>query len=376
MNHVFNVPIKYLHNNNEYVEFWKKYFNEYPLLDSDRFEIYIDFPFCKSICKFCVFGSCKYSDYKNQIKDYENAVLSLIKDMKDVIPKRINNIYFGGGTPSLWSKEALVEIASTIPGYHQANTRMLECHPADINDEFLNFIINDIDIKTVSIGIQSFDYDSNIAQHRIPADIDVIKHAVKVLHQHGRYVNIDIVALFNYDGDKGWETYKKDMKILMEDIKPDDISSSPNFRSPKYYAKVIEYRKIIKGILDEHPDYTLEHNESLSTNIKDIIQYGEEIYHMRTKEYHEFFNNCRIGILDSNIDVIKENVVMPFGGVRPGHNSIGRLGKIYTDIYSGYDFSRHKLVHQVQPTRIVPPYKDGDNIPIIKIGNCSIDTNL
>ena len=38
MNHVFNTPIKYLHNNNEYVEFWKKYFNEYPLLDSDRFE--------------------------------------------------------------------------------------------------------------------------------------------------------------------------------------------------------------------------------------------------------------------------------------------------------------------------------------------------
>ena len=62
MNHVFNAPIKYLHNNNEYVEFWKKYFNEYPLLDSDRFEIYIDFPFCKSICKFCVFGSCKYYD--------------------------------------------------------------------------------------------------------------------------------------------------------------------------------------------------------------------------------------------------------------------------------------------------------------------------
>lgn len=366
----------YLHNNKEYVEFWKRYFDEYPLLDSDRFEIYIDFPFCRSICKFCVFGSCKYTDYKDSIKHYENAVISLISDMKDIIPRRINNIYFGGGTPSLWSRKALIEIANIIPAYHKANTRTIECHPVDINNDFLMFLINDINIKTVSIGIQSFDYDSNIAQHRIPADIDTIRNAVKLLHQHGKFVNIDIVALFNYDDEIGWDLFKKDIKILIEDIKPDDICSSPNFRVPNYYSKVVRYREILKEIVNKYPEYSLEHPDSISTDISDIIRYGEEPYHLRTKEYHNFFNNCKVGIMDSNLDVIKNNVIMAFGGSRLGHNSISRLGKIQYDIYSGYDFMRNKLIHQVQPTKIIPPYKDGDDIPSIRIGNCSIDTSL
>ena len=50
----------YLHNNEKFVEYWKKYFEEYPLKDTDRFEIYIDFPFCRSICKFCVFFIFSY----------------------------------------------------------------------------------------------------------------------------------------------------------------------------------------------------------------------------------------------------------------------------------------------------------------------------
>lgn len=367
---------RYLHNNDEFVEYWKKYFDEYPLEDDDRFEIYIDFPFCRSVCKFCVFGSNLINEHKDHIHEYEDAVVSLIQDMKDVFPNRVNNIYFGGGTPTLWSRESLLKIKNSIPTYDSANTRTIECHPIDLTEEYLMFLINDMNIKTVSIGVQSFDHESNIMQNRIPGDIEKIKNAIQLLHDHDRYVNIDVVALFNYDNEKGWDIFREDLRILLEDLQPDDICSSPNFRVPDYYNKSIIYRNILKDVLNKYPKYTLEHSDSISTDIIDIVRYGEEPYHLRTKEYHEFFNVCRVGIMDSNPDVIKNNIVIGFGGSVNGHSAISRLGKIKMDISSGYSFERHRMRHIVTPTTIVPPYNGEGAVPTIKIGNCTIDSNI
>ena len=88
---------------------------------------------------------------------YTDAIVSLVSDMKDVFPHRINNVYFGGGTPSLWPREALLKIIDNIPAYNNACTRTIEAHPFDLTDDWLNFVINEMNIKTVSIGIQSFD---------------------------------------------------------------------------------------------------------------------------------------------------------------------------------------------------------------------------
>ena len=364
----------YLHNNESFIQYWKKYFEEYPLSDNDRFEIYIDFPFCRSICKFCVFGSCTIGEYKDQIKNYTDSLVSLISDMKDVFPHRINNVYFGGGTPSLWPREELLKIINNIPEYHNACTRTIEAHPIDLTDDWLDFVINDLNIKTVSIGVQSFDLKSNKDQNRIPVDINKVKHAVEVLHNHGRYVNIDIVALFNEDSEHGWNTFQDDLEIAY-DIHPDDICSSPNFRVSNYYDKSIRYRKILVDFLNEHPDYVIEHESSLSMNIDDVIDFGEEPYHLRIHEYHKFFNSCRVGILDTRANVVNENIIMAFGGSN-GHNGVSMAGKKLERIYSYFNFDRNKLIHEVRDITVSSEYKHGDKVPIVRIGNCNIDTNI
>ena len=364
----------YLHNNEKFCDYWKKYFEKYPITDNDRIELYIDFPFCRSICKFCVFGSCIISEYKYQIQKYADSVVSLVEDMKDIFPNRINNIYFGGGTPSLWPRESLKKIVNNIPAYHNANTITIETHPADLTEDWLNFVVNDLSVKTVSIGIQSFDIQANKNQHRIPADIDKVKWAVDYLHEHRKFVNIDVVALFDEDNEEGWEIFKRDLEITA-DIHPDDICSSVNFRVPNYYGKSIRYREMLKEFLTNHPEYVIEHDYSLSTNMEDIINYGEEPYHLRTHNYNEFFNNCRVGILDAKPDIIKENIIIGFGG-SPAHGAISSAGKNFERIYSYYDFNSNKLIHQVSDIKITPNYQDGGTVPHVRIGNCNIDTNF
>ena len=366
----------YLHNNIEFVDYWKRYFDKYPLQDTNRFEIYIDFPFCRSLCKFCAFGTNIFNDYKDRIKLYEDAVISIINDMKDIIPSKIDLIYFGGGTPPLWSRESLKEIASIIPGYNNATCRTMEVHPIDLTDEFLDFIINDINIKTISIGIQSFDLESNKMQNRIPCDINKLKHAIDILHKNNRYVNIDIVALFNYYDEHGWDIYRDDMEIAINELHPDDICSIPNFRVPKYYVKSIRFREILKDITEKYPEYKLEHSEALSTNINDIISYGEEPYHLlRNDGFYDFYRKYKVA-MDSNVDILKNNIIMGFGGSINNHTAISRLGIIQEDINSYFDFKRNRIIHRVKATRTISKY-DGKGIPpSIRICNCEIDPTI
>lgn len=364
----------YLHNNESFINYWKKYFEEYSFEDDHRFEIYIDFPFCRSICEFCVYGSNTINQYKDKINFYNESVISLVSGMKNVFPNKINNIYFGGGTPSLWDRSSLLEIIDNIPGYSNANTRTIEVHPIDLNDDWLNFVINDLNIKTVSIGIQSFDAVSNKDQSRVKANIDVVKHAVDLLHQHGKYVNIDIVALFSPNVENGWEVFERDLELVYN-IHPDDICSSVNFKVDNYYNKTVKYREILKKFLDTHKDYVIEHPYSLSTNIDDIISYGEEPYHLRTHEYHDFFNSCRVGILDTKPEIVNQNTIIAFGG-SSGHNSISMAGKKGEYINSYYSFDKQHMIHRVRKININNGYKPGDSVPIVHVGNYNIDNKV
>jgi hypothetical protein len=364
----------YLHNDGEFIEYWKRYFNEYPITDDTKFELYIDFPFCRSICKFCAFGSNKYYEYKDKIKIYEDSVVSLVQNMKDVFPVKMDQIYFGGGTPSLWNKDALIEIINNIPGYHNTTNISFEVHPIDLTDEFLSFLINDMDIKRLSIGIQSFDLKSNKQQNRIPYDIDKLKKAIDIFHENDRYANIDIVALFNYDNDMGWDIYVDDMNKCINELKPDEICSIPNFRVDKYYLKSIKFRELLKDIVLSTDEYSLEKDSSLSLNIGDIIDYGEEPYHLlKNGSYRDFFINSKV-VMDSNIDIVKNNIVMGLGGCN--HSSISRLGPIQEDILSTFDFIRNKFIYKVSKTNIIQSYKETKHVHRIKVGKCTIDPSI
>lgn len=72
--------------------------------------------------------------------------------------RRIKTIYFGGGTPSLLTKDELTQILNTISGRFAIDNDVeisLEANPDDITVDNLE-IWRDVKINRLSIGIQSF----------------------------------------------------------------------------------------------------------------------------------------------------------------------------------------------------------------------------
>lgn len=297
----------------ELVEFWKQYFQEHPQNEKQHIQLYIHYPWCRQICKFCVFGQCKYADYKDIIPDYEQAMIRQLEKMNDVffLQARPSSIYFGGGTASLWKPETMVKIADTIYCYDTIPFKEAELHPADINMDVLGIYSGRMGFDRISIGIQSFDRQSNLDQNRIPPDINLLMNIIPYLQKRETMVNIDLVALFNGDDPSNWNIFRRDLDIAADVLIPDSIFAEPNFRSKDFYRNSIEFRKILTTFLNDHPEYSITNKDALSVNYDRIIQYRDLPYELMLTAIAPSQDISR----DEFIDQRKNEIIIGLGGI-------------------------------------------------------------
>lgn len=118
--------------------------------------IYIHIPFCKQACTYCNFHFSTNLDLQN---DFTAALLREIELRQAYIQgEMIETIYFGGGTPSILSSEALQQILDSVSGHFKIvpNPEItLETNPDDINPARLQDW-REAGINRLSIGVQSF----------------------------------------------------------------------------------------------------------------------------------------------------------------------------------------------------------------------------
>ena len=260
----------------DFVEFWYQYFQDHPQQQGQHIQLYIHYPWCRQICKFCVFGQCKQSDYKDIIPEYVEAMIRQLDKLNKIFFNHVcpSSIYFGGGTASLWTPEAMGRIAKTIFCYHRIDYKEAELHPADINPDILKLYTDTMDFDRVSIGIQSFDRKINLSQNRYQPNIDSLRFDIRYLQEREVDVNIDLIAF------SSWDIFRKDLDITADIIQPNSIFAEPNFKSENFYQDSIRFRSILGQFLHDHPEYSITNKDALSTSYEDIIGYRDLPYEM------------------------------------------------------------------------------------------------
>ncbi len=118
--------------------------------------IYIHIPFCRKACTYCNFHFSTNLDRKNE---FLQSLLKEIELRKDFLSeKKIQSIYFGGGTPSVLSKSELLSIFEKLSEYYDLNHLLevsLEANPDDLTEDYIKDL-SETPIDRLSIGIQSF----------------------------------------------------------------------------------------------------------------------------------------------------------------------------------------------------------------------------
>ena len=111
-------------------------------------------------------------------------------------PTHLHTVYFGGGTPSLFTTELEPLFVSLSP-YIAAETEItIEANPQDINRAKMTYW-RDLGINRLSIGVQTFAPEQLKFLHRIHTAHQG-RLAVSLAHEFFPYVSIDMIYGFPY----------------------------------------------------------------------------------------------------------------------------------------------------------------------------------
>jgi hypothetical protein len=297
--------------------------------------------------------------------------------MDDIISSRdVYEIYFGGGTASLWSFENEIKIPTIISNYDKIKRRISETHPYELTKERIDFMINKMKFNVISIGIESFDRDACISQHRIPADIDKLKEAVNEIRANGVYINMDIVAMFNGDEEKNWDIFKRDLQIAADVFHPDTLSTSPNYKSSDYYGISIKFREILREFHDKYPEYRHERGDSIySTNYEDIIAFSGDTYKFHLADYEKaMISNYYLRDDMTQHEIVNNDIVIGFGGYK-NCQAISRTptNRVIRSYYNPFD---DEFIHELT-NEDMNSYRDAESeedlySKVVRIGTYSV----
>ncbi|MCQ2351163.1 MAG: radical SAM family heme chaperone HemW [Paludibacteraceae bacterium] len=184
--------------------------------------IYVHIPFCKKRCTYCNFYST-VNTYN--IDDYVTAICTEAKNRLNI--DKFETLYFGGGTPSLLSKEQINRIYHTLASnYNLTNLKefTIECNPDDITTDFISNI-QQTKVNRISIGVQSFDNKILTFINR-RHDAAKAKDAVSNLQKAG-YKNISIDLIYGIPGQtlESWtETVNQALALKVQHISAYNLS--------------------------------------------------------------------------------------------------------------------------------------------------------
>jgi putative oxygen-independent coproporphyrinogen III oxidase len=121
--------------------------------------LYVHIPWCVRKCPYCDFNSHEASGEIPEQAYIEALIVDLETDLKWVQGRKLHSIFFGGGTPSLFSGKAIGEIlrvAEELIGFEADIEITLEANPGTIEQQrFADF--RESGVNRLSIGVQSFD---------------------------------------------------------------------------------------------------------------------------------------------------------------------------------------------------------------------------
>ena len=281
--------------------------------------IYLHIPFCKQACNYCDFH---FSTSMKMKVDFVKAIIQEIELRKDVFANKfISSIYFGGGTPSLLSKEELDMIFEKLYKSFTIDADAeitLEANPDDLNfDKILQ--LKDTPINRLSIGVQSFRDEDLKYMNRAHTAIEAL-NSIKMAQDVG-FQNITIDLIYGTPGmsNEDWKyNLRKSFALNLPHIS--SYALTVEEKTPLYYqilkkniGPVDEQQSAdqFKILMDEMLRYGYEQYE-ISNFCKDNSYSKHNSSYWKKDHYlglgpsaHSYFGNSRLWNVSNNVKYIK-----------------------------------------------------------------------
>ena len=179
----------------------------------DKLGLYLSIPFCRSKCTYCNFASGVYP-----ASEHDRYVQRLIDEMRGAtkwsenlgvdLPRDIDTIYLGGGTPSLLDPDLVERLFAAIRSEFRVQSDAeitVECAPGQLADATLGALARS-GVNRVSLGVQSF-IDREAQQSGRLHSRTIVLDDIRRLRAAGiSNINLDLIAGLAGQTFASWQT--------------------------------------------------------------------------------------------------------------------------------------------------------------------------
>ncbi|WP_243343744.1 radical SAM protein [Anaerococcus sp. AGMB09787] len=183
--------------------------------NSEDFSIYINIPFCPTRCDYCSYPTLVGANH-----DKGEYIDKLIYEMENIdLPRELDAIYIGGGTPSYLKANDLSRLLDAINKRFTYKEFTFEAGREDTLDRKKIEILKESGVQRISLNPQTFNTDIAKMAGR-PYNLDHFLKIYEKAYDLGFIINTDfIVGLVGEDS----ELFKKNFEILKR-LRPHNLT--------------------------------------------------------------------------------------------------------------------------------------------------------
>jgi oxygen-independent coproporphyrinogen III oxidase len=179
---------------------------------ADSLGVYISVPFCKAKCTYCnfasgVFGAPRMDAYVDRLcAEIHAAHLDWANGHGIDLPRRMDTLFFGGGTPSLLSAAQMQRIFAALRCEFEvlpAAEITLECAPGQLDAETLDELLRQ-GMNRVSFGVQSFVDREAAAVARLHTREICLAEIERMRTAGVSNINVDLIAGLPHQTASSW----------------------------------------------------------------------------------------------------------------------------------------------------------------------------
>ncbi len=179
---------------------------------SSMLGVYISIPFCRAKCSYCnfasgVFGGDRLERYVERLAEEIHSAQAQAADWQTILPKQVDTIYFGGGTPSLLHPEQLRNILCALREKFSVARDAeitLECAPGQLADALLE-ALPQLGVNRISFGVQSFVDAEAAAVGRLHTGAQTLTDIARLRTAGIENINVDLLAGLPHQTEASWQ---------------------------------------------------------------------------------------------------------------------------------------------------------------------------
>lgn len=245
----------------------KEYFINRYNRENGKKVLYIHTPFCTRKCSYCVCQSVSGGN-PDLIKNFYHGVLyEQLYEYNSIFETTIfEQVYFGGGTPTIVTTDELEKLFDKIPNFNKIPIKCVEASPETLTESHLELFIK-YNFTFISVGIQSLSRKICKKQNRFYITTGQILSLSKCLAEKKVYFNYDLIAFMDKGDIRDLKQFEEELGFVMENCQPSSITIHQLFQSVFTLERTKELICAIKRALEKNINYTCINSNLLEEDI-------------------------------------------------------------------------------------------------------------